>query len=382
MRIAAVGVGKRAVTVLNLLTDALPDARVIACVDPDGGMIPALRRADGLTVHDDLPHMLDGETADLLFVGSPNHLHLDHIAAGLEAGLRVFTEKPAVISLAQTWRLCDLLARHGADRVMVGLVLRYAPIVRQLMDAIHRGWIGPIASIEASELIEPDHGAFFRRDWRRISALSGGFMLEKCCHDLDLYQWVTGERPVQVASFGGRQALSGAAPASGPLSHGPDKPHLKTRWNADGAADIVDHQSALLRFGSGATMTFHTNMNAPDEQRRFCIVGARGMAEGDLHRGVLTVTDAATGEARLSESFAGEPSGHYGADEMMARDLAAHLSGTGESLPVSILDALEAGIVALSLDEARRSGSVVDLRPHWQRLDAYGLRPPPGSAGG
>ena len=25
------------------------------------------------------------------------------------------------------------------------------------------------------------------RDWRRYGHYSGGFMLEKCCHDLDLY---------------------------------------------------------------------------------------------------------------------------------------------------------------------------------------------------
>ena len=40
-----------------------------------------------------------------------------------------------------------------------------------------------------------------------------------------------------------------------------------------------------------------------------------------------------------------------------------------EPLPVSTLDALEAGILALSMDEARRKKSVIDLRPIWDRFD-------------
>ena len=40
--------------------------------------------------------MLDSEKLDLLMVGSPNHMHLDHIRIGLERGLKVFTEKPVV----------------------------------------------------------------------------------------------------------------------------------------------------------------------------------------------------------------------------------------------------------------------------------------------
>ena len=40
--------------------------------------------------------LIANEKLDLLMVGSPNHMHLDHIRIGLEAGLKVFTEKPMV----------------------------------------------------------------------------------------------------------------------------------------------------------------------------------------------------------------------------------------------------------------------------------------------
>ena len=92
--------------------------------------------------------------------------------------------------------------------MLVGLVLRYAPQIKDLQDIIRAGHLGRIISLEANEHIEPQHGGFFMRDWRRHSAYSGGFMLEKCCHDLDLYHMITGSRPIRVASFGGRKTFT------------------------------------------------------------------------------------------------------------------------------------------------------------------------------
>jgi hypothetical protein len=58
----------------------------------------------------------------------------------------------------------------------------------------------------------------------------------------------------------------------------------------------------------------------------------------------------------------------------MCADIARYLRGQSDSLPVSILDAMEAGIAAIALDQARETGQVVDLTDVWARLDAYGLR--------
>ena len=59
-------------------------------------------------------------------------------------------------------------------------------------------------------------------------------------------------------------------------------------------------------------------------------------------------------------------------DEMMARDLSRHFTH-GEPLPVSVVDALVAGLTAMKLDEARREGRVLDLTDLWKRFDSYKL---------
>ena len=117
-------------------------------------------------------------------------------------------------------------------------------------------------------------------------------------------------------------------------------------------------------------MEFYTNLSVADEYRRFAVLGAKGMAEGDFVRNFLRVHDSRTSAKLVDKHYAVSGlSAHYVADEQMARDIIAHLS-TGATLPVSVLDALEAGLLALTMDEARRTRTVINMDPLWARFDA------------
>lgn len=379
MRIVTAGIGLRAGHVLSTLKAAMPEAEIVGFYDPQ----PTHLEMIGLDTprYDSIQAMLSQAKPDLYCVFSPNLFHLEQIRLGVEAGVQIFTEKPVVVSIEETLELARLLSVHGgASRAMVGLVLRYSQHMVDLRAALSAGQLGQVVSLEANEHIPPYHGAFFMRDWRRMADLTGGFMLEKCCHDIDIYNMVTGSRPKRVASFGGRKSfLPEHAPASNAEA---EIFHVKKSvWNSapdpfhsDG--DIIDYQTAILEYESGASLAFHTNLNAPDDQRRFCVLGTHGMAEGDFVRGYLKVT--ARDGRRLADydytQGAAAKGAHYGADEMMCADIASYLRGQSKGLPVSILDAMEAGIAAIALDQARVSGQVVDLTEVWAKLDSYGLR--------
>ena len=379
MRVVTAGIGLRAGHVLTTLKDAMPEVEIVGFYDPQ----PTYLDMIGLETprYDSVADMLVQAKPDLYCVFSPNLFHLDHIRLGLQAGVQVFTEKPVVVSIDETLELARLLAKHGGvNRCMVGLVLRYSQHMVDLRVALKAGLLGQIVSLEANEHIAPYHGAFFMRDWRRMVDLSGGFLLEKCCHDIDIYNMVTGSRPQRVASFGGRKSY---VPANAPASNEEAQIfHVKKSvWNSVDDAfhsdgDIIDYQTAILQYESGASLAFHTNLNAPDEHRRFCVMGTHGMAEGDFVRGYLRIT--ARDGTRLADHDYTQGSAtmgaHYGADEMMCADIAKYLRGQSAGLPVSILDAMEAGIAAIAVDQARDSGQMVDLTDTWAKLDAYGLR--------
>ncbi len=400
MRIGIVGLGFRLGYLARLVRHAVPQARFVGYVDPSpaGLTLPAgvigidpdgrprdlageMRAPfDFGTSYQTITAMHKAERLDLLMVGSPNHMHLDHIREGLENGLRIFTEKPVVTTEEDTFALLDLLKRSGStDTVMIGLVLRYAPLYRDLVKARNDGLLGTIASIEACEHIAPYHGAFFMRDWRRETPWSGGFLLEKCCHDIDLYQGLVGNRALRVASFGGRKSF---VPENDPQLRGINNLevyHVKpSGWMGsdnvfDSEGDIVDYQTAIAEFEDGSNLCFHTNLNVPDEYRRFAVMGSKGMAEGDFIRNFFRVHDCHSGRKLIDKSY--ETTGlsvHYGADEQMISDIFAHLVG-GRPLPVSIVDGLAAGLTAIKMDEARAGRQVIDLTETWERFDSYGL---------
>lgn len=376
MKVGLCGLGDRLSYLACLLHEHIPDFELVSYADPAPAGLPYLqKRAVEPVGYTTLSEMLAEESIDLLMIGSPNHLHAEQIRAGIEAGVRVFTEKPVVITEAETFELLELLRQCDPGRIMVGMVLRYAPLYLDLRSTLDAGELGEITSIEASEHIPPDHGAFFMRDWRRNEAFSGGFLLEKCVHDLDLYQGLLGCRPRRVVSFGGRKIFTPANRAWETVDIYHER---KSCWQGssrvfDDDTDLVDYQTALVEYANGANLCFHTNLNVPDAFRRFCIIGSRGMAEGDFVRAFYRVHDAPSFGKRIDKTYNydNDISRHYGAEQQMVEALAGHFY-RGVPLPVSIYDALEAGLTAIKLDESRKSGQIIDLGPTWERFDSYG----------
>ena len=198
-------------------------------------------------------------------------------------------------------------------------------------------------------------------------------MLEKCCHDLDFYNMIVGCRPKKVASFGGRNSF---IPKNTKWNLEEFSKYNLHGWEAkdkvfDSDADIVDHQVAILEYENGATLAFHTNMRVPDEFRRFAVIGTNGMVEGDFVRGFLKAHDQKNNVV-LDEDYGaafGASKGHYGADNLMLQDINNHLLNSAIKLPVGVKDCIEAGIVAMKIDESRKTGKIIDLTNSWNKLD-------------
>lgn len=379
MKVGLCGLGDRLSYVAKVMSDLIPEFDVVAYADPASVKVEYMQ-SNGIEMkaYDDLTEMMENESLDFLMVGSPNHMHLEHIRIGLEHGVKIFTEKPIVSSEKQTFEMLALLKEFNAvNDILVGMVLRYSPLYKDLKSSIKMNELGELSSIEASEHIPPEHGAFFMRDWRRHKELSGGFMLEKCCHDLDIYQGVIESRPLHIVSFGGKRTF--VSKNKDLEKHGVYH-ERKSRWGGvdevfDNDSQLIDHQTALIEYENGVSLSFHTNLNVPDEYRHFSVFGTKGMAEGDFVRNFYKVHDAISSETLIDKTYQHDESisMHYGAEEQMAADWIAYFK-EGKALPVSILDALEAGLTALKLDESREMRSVIDMTETWKKFDSYELK--------
>lgn len=379
LTIAIAGLGSRIADVYgNLAAVAGGRIRLIGYADP-APLGRAKLEQRGIACGQgfaDVDALLRAARPDVLMVGSPNHLHVPMIAAGLAAGCRIFSEKPVALDRAASLEVARLAARHGPASVLVGLVLRSSPLFRTVLELIRAGRIGRIVSMECNEHLHYEHGGFLMRDWRRKRAFAGSYLLEKCCHDFDLYQGFAGRRAARVASFGGRDVFTPANAALAGLRDGAGRePYRAWRagWNAgervfDGDADVLDHQIALVEYEGGVRMAFHSNTHCAFGQRRWLIAGTHGTLEADLATGRIRVQRIHV-EGRPEEIDVASGRSHYGADEQMGRDLAASLLD-GAPFPADLRGALEAGCACMAIDAAQRAGAVVDLAPWWAELDA------------
>ncbi len=380
LTIAVAGLGQRISVVLRHLLAAAPGARLVGHVDPEPYGLASLakRDIDPGPAFADVETMLVQTKPDLLMIGSPNHLHLAHIKAGLAAGVRIFTEKPIVRTEEETWELARLLRKHGENSVLVGLVMRSSPMTRAVAALIAQGRVGQLISMEGNEHLHPEHGAFLMRDWRRRQEFGGSFLLDKCCHDFDIYRMFVGALPSRIASFGGRtiftaeneEKLAGQRYEDGTSAYSVWRPGWNTSNKTFGSdADVNDHQVAIVEYQNGVRLTFHANTHAGLPQRRWLLAGTAGAIEADLVSDRIIARDArglAPVETVPVETGSGA---HEGMDPAMGRDLAAHLL-TGTAFPVNAYDAMVAGLTVMAVDRTMRQGTVVDCAPLWARLEA------------
>ena len=94
-----------------------------------------------------------------VIVTSKNYLHKDYCIAALEAGKHVFCEKPLATTIDDCIAIKDAAAKAG-KLFMTGFVLRYSPFYSHIRNLVDEGFLGKIVSIEANEMLTPDHGGY------------------------------------------------------------------------------------------------------------------------------------------------------------------------------------------------------------------------------
>ena len=377
-RIGVIGLGQRIAHVLAAMQEVGWDFDLAAYVDPGPIGAPILAAAGipmGQPVADPEALLRRGRF-DLIMIGSPNHLHLDHLTAAFEAGVPIFTEKPIVRTEAETLLLARRLAERTTPPVFVGLVMRSMPIVREVIARVDAGELGDVISIDATEHLHPEHGGYLARNWRRKQEWGGSYLLDKVCHDFDIFGRIAGSRAAKVASFGGRRIFHpGRASEPRVYSDGQAAYALRDAgWAGANDAfqsdmDVTDHQIAIVEYENQIRLSFHANSHVSLQERRWYVAGTGGTLLADLVRNKLLVRGTLDrGRPERVEFGNLTDDNHNGADQAMAHDLKETLEGRAP-FPVTPQDSMEAGLTVMAIDQAMEDGAMVDLGPMWKRYD-------------
>jgi predicted dehydrogenase len=377
-RIGVIGLGQRIAHVLAAMKEIGWNIDIAGYADPAPVGLPVLNEYAIETGkrYVDAKALLNSGPFDLVMIGSPNHLHYEHLLAAFDAGFPIFTEKPIVRTQDETLALAQHLSRHQTPPVYVGLVMRSMPIVREVIKRADDGELGVIISMDATEHLHPEHGGYLARNWRRKQEWGGSFFLDKVCHDFDIFNRLMGARPARVASFGGRRIFHpGRADTDKTYDNGAAAYALRDAgWAAandvfESDMDVTDHQTALVEYANGAQLSFHSNSHVSLQERRWYIAGTKATLLADLVRNRLMIRPTlSTKKPERMEWSERTDDNHNGADQAMARDLLAALE-TRAPFPVTPYESMEAGLTVIAIDRAMETKQVVDCTSMWSAYD-------------
>ncbi|HEY3483380.1 MAG TPA: Gfo/Idh/MocA family oxidoreductase [Streptomyces sp.] len=345
--------------------------------------------------------MLAEQAIDTVVVCTPDAHHTRYVLAALAVDLDVVVEKPLATTLAD---LAAVVRAQAASRgtVRVAFNYRYNPAHSAVRELLTSGAVGEIGSVHFEWCLDTHHGADYFRRWHRRRTASGGLLVHKSSHHFDLVGWWLQADPARVTAEGrlfaygpsGAQAGHGAfafdlhnSPRLADLYAGTDDGYRRDHDVFAPGVDIEDDMAVLVRWSSGATMTYHLHAYSPWEGYRLAVNGSHGRLELEVEESAWARPGAGQAAVRLSgapdrgrmrwrivvrplwqapyEVPVPPVSGaHGGGDERMLADL---LDGVASGAPADPLgraaglrDGVRAAVTGLAADESLTTGQAVD----------------------
>ncbi|HET8805448.1 MAG TPA: Gfo/Idh/MocA family oxidoreductase [Gaiellales bacterium] len=183
LRLGMIGAGWIAERHLQSLAE-LQGASVAAVTDLDRGRAERVAATAGAAVYDDWRVMLDQEQLDAVMVLTPPLAHREPLEAAVARGLPTYLEKPVARTSEDSRAIIDAVRNAGAV-VAVGYQYRALAFLPDLAAAASADPLGLLASHSV--------GATAGRPWFVQQAQSGGQVLERASHHIDLQRAIAGE---------------------------------------------------------------------------------------------------------------------------------------------------------------------------------------------
>jgi predicted dehydrogenase len=163
---------------------------------------------------------------DLVILAAPPSFRPAHLAAAIEAGKHVFTEKPVAVDPAGVRSVIatsELAGQRGLA-IVAGTQRRHQAHYVEIMKRVRGGdigelvagqcywnmgslWVERAAMTWANRVVKKWSDMEWQlRNWLFTVWASGDHIVEQHVHNLDVMNWAFGAHPVKCVGMGGRQA--------------------------------------------------------------------------------------------------------------------------------------------------------------------------------
>lgn len=176
--------------------------RLQAVCDVDIERARALGTKYGSNVYGDIADMLRAENGlDVVCVCTPNGLHAQHAISALYAGAHVLCEKPMAINSCDCKEMIKAAEVNG-KQLMIVKQNRFNPPVVAVKNAIDKGLLGRINSLQLNCFWNRDEQYYKNSPWKGTKELDGGTLFTQFSHFIDLLYWMAGDVKKAVALTG------------------------------------------------------------------------------------------------------------------------------------------------------------------------------------
>ena len=414
-----IGAGGRGGAYVSRMS-ALPDKnKVVAVADPIKNRRERVQKMCDLP--DDMlfnswTDILDRpKMADVAIISTMDDMHYEPALKAIELGYNLLLEKPA----AQTAKECAdiaLAAKEKGVSVLVCHVLRYSPFFKTMKKILMDGTIGEpmsVIHVEAVGNIHQSH-SYIRGDWHSEKETTP-MLLAKCCHDIDIIQWLLDKKCKKVSSFGDLTYFRAEnAPEGAPVrcwdggcpigdtcpynvmklyydinfknagwfrraaTTGISKEFMPTDEEVKTALettdyglcvfhannDVVDHQVVNMEFEGGTTANL--TMNCFNKGGRFTrIFGTKGEIfayAADTEITVYTFEDKETRKIPVIKTEESILGGHGGGDDGIVLELYDYLSGNYHGYCAADIEtSVKNHLIGFAAERARHTDTVISI---------------------
>ncbi len=306
INIGIVGAGNRGIRCygIYILKEKKHIARITGISDPDRRRLRVAEKVlhlDEKCVFTDTEKLLKTVPLDAVIITSPDYTHKKIAISAFNRGLDVLCEKP----LALTVKDCDAIieAQKRSGRILcVGFVLRYNNFYRKMYELVNvEKRLGRVIMAGAIDSVSTGSQYFFH-GWWRLRKNSGGLLVQKATHSVDILNWIVGSRPKSVYGAGGLAVFGGTESNKKRCSTCKIKNTCpesladnSISWDYGEASitmdvedkcvfakeiDVYDHEVLTISYENGVKAFFVESQFTPDYKREFWFIGDKARMYG------------------------------------------------------------------------------------------------------
>lgn len=417
IKFAVVGLGGRGDGYASYAYTHKNEYNLAAIVDNNPyKQIFAKEKYPGVNVFKDIDSFIESNTeCDFVCVATQDEKHKNHAISLMKAGYNLLLEKPIAPTLEDCIAVYNSSICYG-KKVIVCHVLRYTTFYRTIKQIIDSGEIGEILNVSMSENIGYWHFAhsYIRGPWRN-SNFASPIILAKCCHDLDILYWLTGQKCISVNSIGDlvhfkKGAICGNAKfctdckvegcayrASNIYKEQtwPNKYYLKGEITEENIMrqlpytqydrcvyecdnNVCDNQNTILKLDNNIYASHYLTAHSKEVYRDIKIHGTKGELCGLFEKKMDIIVNPFRKDKIVynSDILKIDDSSHGGGDSGMMRDLFLSFNGMESNSMTNIESSIYSHLIAFGAEKSRLiNGQTVFIRDELKDKTEFNRKP-------